>query len=194
MYRNIIVLLICLLIWISGSSYYYVCKIRCDCGNSIQAANKDDQEDNKKDPIEIAVEGDEEIMESVQESTEQIPANQEVEVSEPGLYTFHAEFESGTVPIDDDAMAYFDELKAYLNAYSEAKIKICGHADSKGSEEINMKYSLLRANNVKDYLVIAGIEENRIMIEAKGELEPIASNESEEGRSENRRVEISILK
>lgn len=70
------------------------------------------------------------------------------------------------------------------------KIKIVGHTDSIGDERSNMELSLQRAAAVKEFLVDNGIEEERISIEGAGEKSPVATNQTVEGRSLNRRVEI----
>ncbi|ETH07379.1 outer membrane protein A [Bordetella pertussis 2371640] len=64
-----------------------------------------------------------------------------------------------------------------------------GHTDSIGTEAYNQKLSERRAAAVKTYLVSKGIDPNRIYTEGKGELQPIASNKTREGRAQNRRVE-----
>ncbi|KXJ67426.1 hypothetical protein AXY46_06045 [Achromobacter xylosoxidans] len=68
-----------------------------------------------------------------------------------------------------------------------------GHTDSIGTEQYNQKLSERRAASVKAYLVSLGIDPNRIYTEGKGELQPIASNKTKEGRAQNRRVEIEIV-
>ena len=74
---------------------------------------------------------------------------------------------------------------------TQAELIIAGHADYVGSEEYNRDLSERRANSVKEYLVETHeIEPYRLSIKAYGETRPIASNESEEGRALNRRVEF----
>ncbi|MEZ2721506.1 outer membrane protein OmpA [Paenalcaligenes hominis] len=68
-----------------------------------------------------------------------------------------------------------------------------GHTDSTGPEAYNQKLSERRANSVKEYLVSKGIAADRIYTEGKGELDPIATNATREGRAQNRRVEIEIV-
>lgn len=76
----------------------------------------------------------------------------------------------------------------------ELRLKINGYTDDIGSEDDNIILSENRAKAVKEYLIAKGIAEERIEIKGFGGLNPIASNETEEGRSKNRRVEILILK
>ncbi|OZI39423.1 hypothetical protein CEG14_07860 [Bordetella genomosp. 1] len=68
-----------------------------------------------------------------------------------------------------------------------------GHTDSIGTEAYNQKLSERRAASVKAYLVSKGIDPNRVYTEGKGELQPIATNKTAEGRARNRRVEIEIV-
>jgi len=72
------------------------------------------------------------------------------------------------------------------------KVSIVGHTDSKGSSASNYKLALGRANTIKSVLVKNGIAENRITASSKGEDVPISTNDTEEGRQKNRRVELEI--
>ena len=74
-------------------------------------------------------------------------------------------------------------------------VTIVGHTDSKGSELYNEKLSMRRAVSVKEKLLELGLSPDRIVgLEARGELEPVASNETEEGRSQNRRIEFNLVR
>jgi len=73
------------------------------------------------------------------------------------------------------------------------KIQVGGHTDSNGSNSYNQKLSEKRANAIMRYLVKAGISPEVIVSVGFGEAQPIASNETEEGRERNRRVEFTIL-
>ncbi|MBK8673972.1 MAG: OmpA family protein [Bacteroidetes bacterium] len=72
------------------------------------------------------------------------------------------------------------------------KVSIIGHTDNIGNEDFNVKLSLLRAKVVLDYLVLNKIDAKRISIEGNGSKQPIADNNTEEGRAKNRRSEIRI--
>ncbi|MHA8067620.1 OmpA family protein [Aquirufa sp. ROCK2-A2] len=88
------------------------------------------------------------------------------------------------------------ELKRIVSVLSENMnlvIEISGHTDNTGSDEINQKLSLDRADAVKTYLLGAGIKTERIKTKGYGSKKPKASNDSDEGRSINRRVDIEIL-
>ena len=80
-----------------------------------------------------------------------------------------------------------------MQAHPEMRIRIVGHTDDVGSEQDNIALSLGRAEAVKRALTERGVEGVRIETEGKGESEPIAPNDSEEGRAENRRVEFIVL-
>ena len=74
-------------------------------------------------------------------------------------------------------------------------VTIVGHTDSKGSESYNEKLSMRRAVSVKEKLLELGLSSDRIVgLEARGELEPVASNETEEGRAQNRRIEFNLVR
>ncbi len=103
---------------------------------------------------------------------------------------------------------FFDLGKAILKPESEPELKriqqvmkenmalvieISGHTDNTGSDEINNKLSLERANAVKDYLLNGNIDSSRIRTKGYGKSKPKADNSTEEGRQINRRVEIEIL-
>ncbi len=82
----------------------------------------------------------------------------------------------------------------FVKKYSGAKIKLEGHTDSIGKEEYNKRLSEIRAESVKRYLVEkGGVEGTMITTVGYGESRPIASNDTNEGRASNRRVEILIL-
>jgi len=86
-----------------------------------------------------------------------------------------------------------DKIADIMRRYPRTQIVIAGHTDSVGSEEYNLQLSLRRANAVADYLISRGVERSRLGTEGHGELEPIASNDTEQGRTQNRRVEIFVV-
>jgi hypothetical protein len=82
----------------------------------------------------------------------------------------------------------------YLKQNSKMQIKIIGHTDSIGSDGYNYILSLKRAKSVRDYLVKNGISKDRLIVEGKGERNPIATNMVKAGRAKNRRVEFVLVK
>ncbi len=88
------------------------------------------------------------------------------------------------------------ELKkiiAFLNAYPDIKIEIEGHTDNVGSAQYNLELSRNRALSVYEYLLENGIADNRVYYKGYGMEKPIATNETEEGRQQNRRIAFKIL-
>ena len=75
---------------------------------------------------------------------------------------------------------------------SVGDIDIIGHTDSRGSEAYNQRLSMRRAAAVRDYIVSQGIKADIIDVGGMGESDPIASNDTEAGRAQNRRVEIHV--
>ena len=69
---------------------------------------------------------------------------------------------------------------------------VVGHTDSNGSDNYNMSLSERRANAAVNYLVSRGVDRSRLRAAGRGETEPVASNDSDAGRQQNRRVEVAI--
>nr|WP_180203146.1 OmpA family protein [Pseudomonas sp. SbOxS1]NYU02776.1 OmpA family protein [Pseudomonas sp. SbOxS1] len=85
-----------------------------------------------------------------------------------------------------------DSVMGKLQDPSVASIKVVGHTDSVGSDEYNQELSQRRASSVADYLLSQHVAPDKVTSEGKGESEPVADNETEEGRAKNRRVELHI--
>jgi outer membrane protein OmpA-like peptidoglycan-associated protein len=102
-------------------------------------------------------------------------------------------FEGNTAKLSSDSTTAISNLATILKAFSTAKLKIEGHTDNVGDPAQNKKIALDRATAVKDALVKAGAPGDRIMVEGVGPERPIASNDSEEGRAKNRRVELTVV-
>jgi outer membrane protein OmpA-like peptidoglycan-associated protein len=86
-----------------------------------------------------------------------------------------------------------DRVSKVLTQYPDTNIRIAGHTDSTGSEDYNQKLSERRAEAVKAALVGTGVNPSRLTTIGYGEGKPIASNNTEAGRQQNRRVEIRIV-
>lgn len=86
-----------------------------------------------------------------------------------------------------------DKLVTVFKDYPDTDITIFGYTDSKGADDYNLSLSQQRATSVKNYLTQKGLVSSRFTIKGMGEVEPIADNETEEGRSKNRRVEFAIV-
>jgi OOP family OmpA-OmpF porin len=83
-----------------------------------------------------------------------------------------------------------DRVAASLVANPEVQIEVDGHTDAKGNDAYNQKLSQRRAEAVKAYLVGKGVNAGQLSAKGYGEKQPIASNDTEEGRAQNRRVEL----
>ncbi|KQN51534.1 hypothetical protein ASE98_22395 [Pseudomonas sp. Leaf48] len=90
------------------------------------------------------------------------------------------------------AKSQLDDLMGKLQDASVVSIKVVGHTDSVGSDEYNQGLSERRASSVADYLLSQGVAPNKLTSEGKGESQPVADNETDEGRAKNRRVELHI--
>ena len=85
------------------------------------------------------------------------------------------------------------QLAQSLQRYPGTEVLIVGHTDNVGSDAYNMELSQRRADSARGFLMQMGIPGQRIRTSGRGESEPVASNESEAGRQQNRRVEIAIF-
>jgi outer membrane protein OmpA-like peptidoglycan-associated protein len=83
-------------------------------------------------------------------------------------------------------------LAEILNKYPDTNILVEGHADATGTEEWNLELSRLRSQSVSNYLAVQKVMETRFTTMGYGESQPIATNETAEGRAANRRVEVAI--
>jgi len=91
------------------------------------------------------------------------------------------------------AQANLDALATSLQTYPNTDVVIIGHTDATGSDTYNQQLSERRADSAAAYLLRQGIPASRITTLGKGESEPIADNDSELGRQQNRRVEVAIF-
>jgi outer membrane protein OmpA-like peptidoglycan-associated protein len=113
----------------------------------------------------------------------------------PKTYVFdNLNFVSGSTQLTPESTATVTALATILNAYPNAAVELAGYTDSTGDVESNRKLSLDRANAVRDQLVTAGVGADRITAQGYGQDRPIASNDTEAGRAQNRRLELTVTK
>ncbi len=122
--------------------------------------------------------------------------NAEVEqVGEGVLVTFDSgllfDFDSDVVK--GAAAENLSSLANSLKRYPESEVLIVGHTDARGTDSYNMNLSDRRAASARAYLSSQGVDPSRIRTVGRGEAEPVASNESDAGREQNRRVEVAIF-
>ncbi len=102
-------------------------------------------------------------------------------------------FATNSYSIQPQFRRTLDQVAATLAEYRQTYIDVYGHTDSTGGDAVNVPLSQNRAGAVADYLSDRGVEKPRIGVEGFGASQPIASNETPEGRQQNRRVEIRIV-
>ena len=101
-------------------------------------------------------------------------------------------FEFDSYKLKGQHYAQLDSLSQFLVAHPTLEARITGHTDNKGNERHNVTLSMQRAEAVALYLINSGVRRERIFVEGLGSTRPIRRNDTEEGRSKNRRVEILI--
>jgi len=102
-------------------------------------------------------------------------------------------FETGSAELLSESDFEISKLYDLLSDNNEIKIKIVGHTDNVGQDADNLRLSEQRAKSVYEALIIKGINRTRLSYEGKGETMPIASNDTAEGRKQNRRTEFFII-
>ncbi len=116
---------------------------------------------------------------------------QEVDLSPGKKFVFKdATFKRGSTAIDPASYPRFEKLLAYLAVRPDLDIEIGGHADNQGNPKTNLALSKARADAVKAFLIQRGIAADRLFTKGYGDTQPIADNATEEGRSQNRRIEV----
>lgn len=106
--------------------------------------------------------------------------------------TLYSNFGQATFKADRTLQEYAYGLKNFLAKYPTKTVHIIGHTDNVGATNANYQLGLKRANQVKDYLVSQGIETKFIKASSKGETNPVATNNTDQGRTLNRRIQITV--
>ena len=99
-------------------------------------------------------------------------------------------FDNDQATLRPDASAALDRAAESLKQWGNVKVEVAGHTDAKASDDYNMQLSERRANAVRDYLIGKGVAADRLSAKGYGESQPVADNDTEEGRAKNRRVEL----
>lgn len=134
-------------------------------------------------------------MDKQAEELEQSLEGAEVErVGEGIIVTFESAilFAVNSSDLTDASKLNLMKLASSLKTYPGTEILVAGHTDATGTEEYNQALSERRAMSAAVFLAESGVEAERIATSGYGELQPVASNETAEGREQNRRVEIAI--
>jgi len=101
-------------------------------------------------------------------------------------------FQSGSATLTETSLPVIDELAADLNICPDASVHVEGHTDADGAEDLNLALSVARAETVVEALIERNVNLERLYAEGYGESQPIADNESKDGKAANRRIAFSI--
>ena len=108
-------------------------------------------------------------------------------------YTEKVAFDSGRSELKPDGLPILDkQAEILLRYFPKLDVYVCGHTDSTGGEDLNLRLSLERAKVVSDYLVARGVPKDRLRAQGFGKDFPNDSNETAEGRANNRRTELIL--
>lgn len=112
---------------------------------------------------------------------------------EPRVVLEGVVFETGSAKLRPESHARLDAVVEYMTHKPSARIQVSGHTDNVGNARTNQRLSEARARAVRDYLVGKGVDGARIEAVGYGDERPVASNDTEEGRQQNRRIEAIEL-
>ncbi|MBU4254861.1 MAG: OmpA family protein, partial [Acidobacteria bacterium] len=118
------------------------------------------------------------------------------EESQPALHEFFEtaviEFENGSHQLSERDKQTLKTIVEMIQDDQESRIEIQGHTDNVGSSSSNLLLSENRANSVKDHLIALGVDSNRLSVKGHGDTQPVADNNTVEGRRKNRRVTFTV--
>ncbi|WP_196888938.1 OmpA family protein [Aureivirga sp. CE67] len=123
-----------------------------------------------------------------------IPEGKEVFTTNKTYIFENVTFDFDSFKLTEAAKSEIQEVFDYLKTDEQLRIKITGHTDNLGKEDFNQKLSENRAKAVANYLMELGVSEDRVSSKGLGEKEPITTNDTEEGREQNRRVAFEFIK
>lgn len=107
----------------------------------------------------------------------------------PGNITF----QTNSYNLRSDFYPTLNSVGEVLSKYGETTLRVTGHTDNTGSRQLNQELSERRAGSVADYLVTRNVNRSRMLVQGMAFDQPVADNSSEQGRAQNRRVELYIL-
>jgi OmpA-OmpF porin, OOP family len=125
---------------------------------------------------------------------QKIPAKETVIILEKGksVVLTGVNFEFGKATLTGDSAPILKQAYAAMMVNADVKIVITGHTDNVGSQKSNQILSLKRAQSVRNWLVKKGVASDRMRTAGRGFAEPVASNDTDEGRAQNRRIEFYV--
>jgi OOP family OmpA-OmpF porin len=130
---------------------------------------------------------------SISAAPKSAPAAGQPAAASKVTYAADAFFDFDKSVLKPEGKAKLDDLISKIKSINLEVIIAVGHTDSVGTDAYNQKLSVRRSDAVKAYLVSKGIEKNRVYTEGKGKSQPVADNNTADGRSKNRRVEIEVV-
>ncbi|WP_423149264.1 OmpA family protein [Rubrolithibacter danxiaensis] len=135
------------------------------------------------------------VTEKVEEKAEPVVTEEKKEEpvsieDNPDFNFSNIQFEFNSAVLKTSSYPVLDKIASEMKKYPEAKFIINGHSSAEGTEEHNKSLSVDRAVSVKTFLVNAGVNSENLQTVGYGESKPITTNDTEEGRAQNRRVEI----
>jgi OOP family OmpA-OmpF porin len=104
------------------------------------------------------------------------------------------QFDTGKATLRPESFSALNDLVEVMKMKKKMVIEIAGHTDDVGDDGANLKLSQSRAETVRDYLIGKGIAKDRVTAKGYGETQPASANQTEEGRQQNRRTEVRIIK
>ena len=132
------------------------------------------------------------IEDSVDAQGCSLTVSQQVQQKIAVIKPSNIQFSSNSAELTDGSKQELQTLVAIMASYSDIKVDIQAYTDNVGSQKYNLTLSQQRADNVKIYLVKMGVDAGRLNAYGLGETNPVADNNTEEGRSLNRRVEFKV--
>lgn len=114
-------------------------------------------------------------------------------IDDAGKVAIQVQFETDQATILPASKPQLEQVTALLNDNPELRLSINGHTDNTGNASHNLSLSQRRAASVRDFLVTAGIDQKRLESSGFGDSQPVADNNTEEGKAQNRRVELVKL-
>jgi len=131
-----------------------------------------------------------ELREQLQGTGVQVRRNgDQLDLIMPGNITFN----TNEYSIRPDFFPVLDSVSQILYKYVDTRLMVTGHTDSTGARDYNYGLSDRRASSVANYMATRGVDQNRLITQGMGPDRPVTSNDSESGRSMNRRVELQIV-
>jgi len=131
---------------------------------------------------------------SYKELVVDIVMNSIVSLEEKSIKLNNIYFDFDKYDLKQESFTELERVYKFLTDNLPVTIELSAHTDAQGSDDYNLQLSQKRAESVVNYLIAKGIDPGRLIAKGYGESQPVADNESEEGRAENRRVEMKIVK